>query len=419
MSGARLITIGPAALDDGAGRLVARALLSEGMPVASRQVVDEDAGAIEAALGAAVATPGLVVVLDSPGGSSGEVVRRALARLTGARLALSDKLLAMLEEDFSRRGQAMPRRLDRLGLLPMGAEIWPVVEGAPGWMIETTEAAVAVLPLGSASLGPLVEERVRPLAHRRLKGEVSLLRTLLTTGLSPADAEDRLSAWLGKEGPVTVSTTIVDGDVWVRLSARGTSRQAVESLLASAERDLRDALGEDCYGCDGDALAAVVGELLVERRLAVSVAESCTGGLLGHRLTAAPGSSRYFERGVIAYSNQAKEELLGVPAPLLGAHGAVSAPVAEAMATGICRVGGSPCGLAVTGFAGPDGGSPAKPVGTVFVACAAPRPTGGGPEVAVRHFRFAGGRDVIQRQSAQAALDMLRRALLRGSPARR
>ncbi|HYB71506.1 MAG TPA: nicotinamide-nucleotide amidohydrolase family protein, partial [Candidatus Bathyarchaeia archaeon] len=139
-------------------------------------------------------------------------------------------------------------------------------------------------------------------------------------------------------------------------------------------------------------------------------AESCTGGLVGHRLTNIAGSSRYVERGVVVYSNQAKEDLLGVPAALLREHGAVSAPVAEAMAAGICRVSGSACGIAVTGIAGPDGGTATKPVGTVFIAAAAPG--GAAPRIQVRRFRFPGGREAVKWQSSQAALDLLRRALL-------
>ncbi len=199
---------------------------------------------------------------------------------------------------------------------------------------------------------------------------------------------------------------VVEG---VRLVARGSSRQAALGELALVETDVRSALGVDCYGSDGDTLEAVVGGLLIERALTVSLAESCTGGLLGHRLTNVPGSSRYFERGLIAYSNRAKEELLGVPSALLAAHGSVSAAVAEAMAAGACRAGGSRCGLAVTGIAGPDGGTPAKPVGTVFIAAASPS------GLEVRSFRFRGGRDAVKWQSAQSALDMLRRALLRSA----
>jgi nicotinamide-nucleotide amidase len=149
----------------------------------------------------------------------------------------------------------------------------------------------------------------------------------------------------------------------------------------------------------------VVGRMLSARRWTLAVAESCTGGLLGHRLTNVPGSSAYFERGVLVYSNRAKEDLVGVPASVLRAHGAVSAPCAEAMARGVAERAGTPCGLAITGIAGPDGGTPAKPVGTVFVGLAVEG------RVSARRFRFAGDRASVKWQSTQAAFDMLRRAL--------
>jgi len=166
------------------------------------------------------------------------------------------------------------------------------------------------------------------------------------------------------------------------------------------------ALGEDPHGRDDESLEVVVGRLLAARGLTLSVAESCTGGLLSHRITNVPGSSVYFERGVVVYSNRAKEELLGVPRALLVAHGAVSDPVAEAMARGICERTGTPLGLAITGIAGPDGGTPAKPVGTVYIALATPDGTRS------QRFSFAGGRDAVKWQATQIALDLLRRYLL-------
>lgn len=413
MSQAWIVTVGAAQLgaaDDPAGLLVARALQADGVPVASRQVVDEDETAVEEALRGALEAASLVVVLAHPGGSGGEVVRRALSRLTGSRLVLNDKMLALLEEDFARRGQAMPRRLDRLALLPQGAVLWPGA-GEPAWVLESKRAAVAVLPAGSAGLASLVDQQLRPLARQRSgAGESTVLRTLHTTGLASAEAEERLGRWLGADGPVAVSCVQVDGDVWVQLRAHAASRAAAEAALAPVEREVREALGPDCWGQDEDTLEAVVGRLLLDRRLTVSMAESCTGGLVGHRLTNVAGSSRYVERGVVVYSNQAKEQLLGVPEEMLRAHGAVSAPVAEAMAAGICRMSGSACGIAVTGIAGPDGGTPTKPVGTVFIAAAAPGPDGS--RIVVRRFRFPGGREAVKWQSSQAALDLLRRALL-------
>ncbi|MCI0547432.1 MAG: nicotinamide-nucleotide amidohydrolase family protein [Candidatus Rokubacteria bacterium] len=411
MTAARILTVSAADLaerDDAEGRLVAQALRAEGLPIAWRQVVDEDEADLAAALAGCLDRPGLVVVLARPGGSSGEIVRRTLARLLGLRLVFSERLLAALEEAFAARGQAMPRRMDRLALLPQGAELWTVAAGEPGWLLDTSAAAVAVLPLGSVHLPALVQKELRAVARERRPGrDVAVRRTLRVAGLGPAEVEERLARWLGEGGPVTVSAIPVDGDVWVRLDARASSRAVAEAELALVESDILPVLGPDCYGRDDDQLEAVVGRLLLERGLTVSVAESCTGGLVGHRLTDIPGSSRYFERGVMVYSNRAKEELLGVPGETLRAHGAVSAPVALAMASGICRVSGSPCGLAITGIAGPDGGSAEKPVGTVYIAVAGPA------GVAARRFLFPGGRAAVKWASSQAALDLLRRALLR------
>lgn len=420
MAGVRILTVSVAEIagrDDGAGLMVARALHADGVPVASRAVVDEDEAALEAALGPALDGGGVVVVLAPPGGSGGDIVRRVLARLAGVRLVLSDRLLDLLEADFARRGRALPRRRERLALLPQGAQLWTAPPGGTavpstpvgptGWALEVRGTLVAVLPLDAPDLSTLVEQYLRPAARDRAgAGGVALVSLLRTTGVSAADAEERLAPWLGKEGPVTVSCLVVDGDVWVRLLARAPSRAVAEAALTDAGPPVRKALGTDCYGADGESLEVVVGSLLSKRGLHVSTAESCTGGLVAHRLTNVPGSSRYVERGVVVYSNEAKTDLLGVPAELIRAHGAVSAPVAEAMARGACRIGGTACGVAVTGIAGPDGGSAEKPVGTVFVAVASPA------GVEVRRFRFTGGREAVKWQSAQAALDMLRRALL-------
>jgi nicotinamide-nucleotide amidase len=415
MTAARVLTVGAAYLgadDDASGREVVRALLAEGLPVASREVVDEDEAALDALLRAPFPSVRLTVVLARAGGSAGEIVRRVLARITGTRLVLSERLLGLLEEDFARRGQAMPRRQDRLALLPQGAQVWPARAGEPGWAMETPQGLVAVLPLGSAHLGDLVDGHVRPAARAGLgAGGVSLLRTLKTAGPSATAVEERLDRWLGKEGDVQVACLPAQGEVWVRLLARAASRQLAGAALAQVEPGVRQALGTDCYGVDQDSLEAVVGGLLVERGLTVAVAESCTGGLLAHRLTGVAGASRHFERGVVVYSNQAKEDLLGVPGALLRAHGAVSAPVAEAMAAGICRVSRSACGLAITGIAGPGAGSAEKPVGTVWVGAASPA------GVEARRFRFGGDREAVKWQATQAALDLLRRALLAERPA--
>ena len=404
MSPAHVLTVSEGGADDRAAREVARALAAEGAVVLSRHVVDASDAALEPALRGALEAGGLTVVLSQPGGSAGELVPRVIARITGARLVLNERRLAEIESAFALRGQAMPRRLDRLGLLPKGAELLPSATDGGGWSLAWRRAVVAVLPVGSPHLGSVVADLLKA-ASGLAAEETVVQRVLLTTGLSASDAEARLGSWLGKEDDVTVSCAPVDGDLHVRLLGRGATRALAEAALGPVEAEVRAALGADCYGRDDDLLEAVVGRLLLERGWTVSLAESCTGGLLGHRLTNIAGSSRYVERGVIVYSNRAKEELLGVPEPLLRAHGAVSAPVAQAMAEGVCRISGSECGLAVTGIAGPDGGSAEKPVGTVYIGCATPA------GVETRRCRFSGDRAAIKWQSSQTALDMLRRRL--------
>jgi nicotinamide-nucleotide amidase len=226
-------------------------------------------------------------------------------------------------------------------------------------------------------------------------------------GVTVGEVEERLAEGPGREGDVTATPLPADGEVWVRLRARGATRAAAAQALARVEERVAAALGEDCFGRDAESLEVVVGRLLLARRLTLAVAESCTGGLLGHRVTSVPGASAYFERGVLVYSNRAKEELLGVSAEILRAHGAVSDACAQAMARGVAARAGTACGLGITGVAGPDGGTPAKPVGTVFVGLAV------GDAVGARRFHFEGDRASIKWQSTQMALDMLRRALLK------
>jgi nicotinamide-nucleotide amidase len=403
--GVRLVAVGSplVAVDDDAAA-VAAALADAGVALESRTVVDEDEGALERAL-----TPPapLTVVVAGPGGSTGDVARRVLARVTGTRLVLNDRMLMALEDLHRRRDRPLPRRDERLALLPQGATVWVRPDGEPGWALEGDTAAWIVLPRGG--LGADTSTLLVDLARTRL-GRVAALavRTLRTAGVALADVEERLAAWLGPgdgNGEVAVTTAPSEGEVWVRLRARAATPDAAGQALAALDRRIAEALGEDCYGRDGESLEQAVGRRLAARKLTVAVAESCTGGLVGHRLTSVPGSSSFFERGVVVYSNRAKEELLGVPAEILRTHGAVSRPCAEAMVRGICARSGAACGLSITGIAGPDGGTPAKPVGTVFIGLAVPG------AVEARHFRFAGGRASVKWQSSQMALDMLRRSL--------
>jgi nicotinamide-nucleotide amidase len=399
VSAVRLVAVGAGAGTDATASVHAT-LVAAGVPVAGRLLVDDDETALEQAL----AADGLAVVVAGPGGSAGDVVRRVIARVTGTRLVLHERMLSALAEAYRRRDRPLPRRAERLALLPQSASVWPAGDGEPAWALEGGRVAFVVVPPG-APASELARQLV-DFAHAFAGARPVVTRTLRTAGAGLEDVEERLAEWLGHtDGDVTVATVPADGEVWVRLRARGATAEEANAALARVEPRIVAALGEDCYGRDADTLEQVVGRLLGERGFTLSVAESCTGGLVGHRLTNVAGSSAYFERGVVVYSNRAKQELLGVPEEILRTHGAVSGPCAEAMARGISERSGSACGLAVTGIAGPDGGTPQKPVGTVFFGVAV------SGKVTSRRFRFAGDRVAIKWQSAQTALDLLRRSL--------
>ena len=405
----QVVSVAAAAAVDGlpdhdSARLAA-ALGTAGVPLAGRVIVDEDENALDRSLRADPGSPMFTVVIAGGGGSAGDIVRRTVARVSGARLVLNERMLAALEARHRRLDRPLPRRADRLALLPQGASIWMGEDGEPAWSVVSDRAAWFVLERGQVGSETLLQQLV-PFAAAHLSGvTVALVRTLKTAGVTAGDLEERLIDWLGKDGDVTVSTVPADGEVWVRLRARGATLAAATDALAATQEAVSAVLADDCYGSDAQTLEEVVGELLLAGGLTLSLAESCTGGLIGHRITSVAGSSRYFDRGVMVYSNEAKQALLGVPESVLREHGAVSSACAEAMARGICERSGSPCGLSVTGIAGPGGGSETKPVGTVFIGLSV------NGTVTSRRFRFLGDRSSIKWQSSQLALDMLRRRL--------
>jgi len=211
---------------------------------------------------------------------------------------------------------------------------------------------------------------------------------------------------------VPIATTILAkmGQIELHLTADAPGRQVADTVLDAAVAQLVEVLGRSVYSVDGRAIEEVIGSLLRERKLTIAVAESCTGGLLASRITDVPGSSEYFDRGLVCYSNEAKTEWLGVPESLIAAHGAVSEPVARAMATGARERANADAGIGITGIAGPGGGTAEKPVGTVAIAVAV------GDSESIRTFHFIGPREMVKYQSTQAAMNMLRLLIEDGAP---
>ncbi len=414
---AELISVGTELLlgqiTDTNATYICQRLAECGLPVYFRQTVGDNFQRVQEAFRLAWSRAELVVFTGGLGPTEDDLTKEAVAAALGAELVEDPDSLAHLEQFFARRGRTMTPNQRRQALIPKGAVAIPNRWGtAPGVFWEVDGRVVVMVPGVPREMRGMVDEFVVPELRRRgwVGEEVIRSRVLRTVGIGEGQLEEMIRDLIHTTNP-TVAPLAHVGEVHLRITARGAPEE-VAHLLDEAEARLRDRLGDAVYGVDNQTLDEVVGTLLRQAGLRVAVAESCTGGLVGERLTAVPGSSAYFLGGVVAYSNEAKVQLLGVARALLEQFGAVSAEVAEAMARGVREAFRADVGVAVTGIAGPGGGTEAKPVGRVFLALADEQ----GCRSARSDFGEEPGREGIRRLASQAALNLLRRYVLeRGS----
>jgi nicotinamide-nucleotide amidase len=391
---------------------LARELAAVGVQVVRRATVGDGAAEIAGAVRDALDRTGAVITTGGLGPTSDDLTKPAVAALFGRTLSLDQGIVAHLERIWRERGRpgALPATNLQQAMIPDGARILHNRHGtAPGiWLEDDRGRWVAMFPGVPRELRGMVADELLPILREPAgpARRVVRSRTLRTTGI----AESQLAAQLGDlargfPGLPLAYLPGVDG-VDLRLTARDMAPEDADAALASGVEQLRACIGRYAYGEGTDALAAVVLDACRERGLRIGVAESCTGGMLGARLTAVPGSSDVVEGGVIAYSNAVKQALLGVGARDLQEHGAVSERVARQMAAGVRERLAVEVGIGITGVAGPGGGSPDKPVGTVWIAVDV-----AGAAWALRTV-FIGDRDEIRQRASQSALDMVRRALM-------
>ena len=330
-----------------------------------------------------------------------------MARVLKKRLVLSDDALKAVKAVFKAKGKEYPAANDRQALIPAGARLLRNPVGvAPGFTLVEDGKFVAVLPGVPAEMQAMFLEGLRPALEEHFGGKAVIRRKVLhTCGLSESKVNELIQDILKQKRPA-MGLTARDTGVDIRIVAHEGSGARSRSTMERIEAEVRKKLGDAIYGVDGQDMEEVVGALLTQRKRTLAVAESCTGGLISGRITNIAGSSAYFERGVVVYSNAAKTELLGVPADLIERYGAVSREVAKAMAQGMRERAKTDLGLAVTGIAGPSGGTPEKPVGLVYIALA----TIDG--VTVSEDRFLGTRSQVRQRTAQMAMDMVRRYLI-------
>ena len=380
-----------------------------GVIVRAKVVVGDDREDLAAMLRGALERADLVVTTGGLGPTDDDLTREVVAGVLNRTLREDAGILSQIAERFSRRGVAMPGVNRRQAQVPDGAVVLPNAHGtAPGLLLEVGERVVVLLPGPPREMQPMFESHVVPRVAARTGGRQVRRRVIKVTGRSESQVEEiayPVYSTLGtSQHPIQTTILASPGQIELHLAAAGADVAQVDQLLEDGVVRLTAELGSIVFSTDGRSLEAVVGELLKAHGMRVAVAESCTGGLLLGRLTDVPGSSQWVTGGIVAYSNDVKVEQLGVTRADLSAHGAVSEPVASAMAAGVCRLGAD-VGVGVTGIAGPDGGSVEKPVGTVMIAVSGANPT-------VRTFRFPGDREAVRRHTTSAALDMIRRSLI-------
>jgi nicotinamide-nucleotide amidase len=357
----------------------------------------------------AAARADVVLVSGGLGPTRDDITLEVLAKCFDRALVCDEPSLAAIRGFFARMGREMSPSNDKQALMPEGAEVLPNPVGtAPGCMLEAGGAVFFCMPGVPRELARMMDDEVLPRLQARVSPATrSVVRaTLLRTfGMGESTLEDELKDLAREEG-VSLGFRTAFPDNYLRPVARGASESEAETRLTRVVEAIEKRLGPLIYGRDDETMEQALGQLLAEQGRSLAVAESCTGGLLAERLTNVPGASRYFRGGVVAYANEAKCDLLGVPEALLAAHGAVSAPVAKAMAEGVRTRLGADFGISTTGISGPDGGSEEKPVGLVFVGFA---DAAGGE---AHEFLFPFDRPRHRLVTSQVALDWVRRALL-------
>ncbi|HEX3560143.1 MAG TPA: competence/damage-inducible protein A [Pyrinomonadaceae bacterium] len=382
-------------------------LNSVGIEVKLKTVVGDDDSRLEETIRDALKRSGVVVLTGGLGPTEDDITRKIAARSLSRRLSLDEKVLEEIKARFLHWGRKMPEINARQAMVIEGAQVLPNPNGtAPGMYVEHDSRVVVLLPGPPREMKPMFEAHVLARLSERA-GQVRVARRVLrVAGLGESAVDERIApVYTQYKNP---QTTILfnNTEIEIHLTAQGKTEQEAELLLDGLAGQIEERMGDAIFAFRGETMEEVVGLRLAVGGFTLAVAESCTGGLVAHRLTEIPGSSNYFMEGVVTYSNEAKTRLLGVPAELIERHGAVSAEVAEAMAEGVKARAATDFGLAVTGVAGPGGGTSEKPVGLVYISLADDAHT------EHRRIMLPGDRHLIRWRASQAALDLLRRRLI-------
>lgn len=346
----------------------------------------------------------IVITTGGLGPTQGDITKEVTGKVLGLPLVLHEPSVSRIKCFFAQRHIHMPDSNIRQAMIPEGAFVVDNERGtAPGVIIEHKDKTVIHLPGPPPELEWMMDNAIVPYFKQRFGSQgIILSRVLRTYGIGESSLEEKIHDYILAQKNPTIALLAKSGEIHVRLTAKAATEEAASELIASLEAKVRSCAGNYIFGVDDETLEQVTGQILVQKKLTVSLAESCTGGLVTSKLTDIPGSSAYLTGTIISYSNEVKVHSVGVPERVLAVHGAVSPETATAMAEGIKNKFQSMIGIGITGIAGPGGGSAAKPVGLVYIAIAGPRGT-----YCYEH-TFSGQRTAIKNRAALAALNYLR-----------
>lgn len=393
------------------GATLARELAGLGIGVYHQTVVGDNEHRLADAFSLALTRAELILFSGGLGPTEDDITRETVAKVLGLPLEESDFWMEKMHEFFKRIKRPVAESNFRQAMLPRGARLLPNDRGtAPGIYLEHDGRIIVLLPGPPGELIPMFQGQVIPLLQQKLEQTQSqaVLRSkvLRITGLGESVVTDRIKDLLKRQGNPTIAPLAKRNEVTLRITAHAPDVETAERMLEEKALEICEILGDSVYGEGETALEFSVADLLIKKNLTIAVAESCSGGLLSHRLTNVPGSSVYMLAGLVTYSNEAKENFLGVDPQFIAARGAVSDGVAIQMAAGARRSTGADIGVGITGIAGPDGGTEEKPVGLTFIALEAEG------FYYCRQYEFWGNREEVKERATQTALHLLRLFLL-------
>ncbi len=372
-----------------------------------QSVVGDNAERLTQVLSCAVNRSDIVILSGGLGPTEDDLTKEVAAKVCGKELQVDHHSMERIAEYFAARNIIPTENNWKQAMIPEGAIVLDNDNGtAPGVIIETDISRVILLPGPPNELMPLFEEKVAPYLDKLTPG-VICSGTVKICGVGESQAEDLVKDLIDSQTNPTIATYAKTGEVHIRVTASAEDEKSARKLIDPVVKELESRFGYDVYSTEDEiSLEKAVVKLLAANKLTVTCAESCTGGMLSARLINVPGISDYYKAGFVTYSNKAKRKLLGVKKSTLNKHGAVSAQTAEQMAKGAALAAKSDVAVAITGIAGPDGGTKEKPVGLVYIACYV------SGKITVERFQFKGNRAKVRESSVSAALGLMRKCIL-------